>query len=250
MDWMPFIWLAVTLLILRLIEHWVHRHLQGVALLLTGDRDMAVVLYALPLLPGVLLHEMSHLLAAVLLRVRVGGMSVHPKIAGDRIQLGFVPIEKTDVVRASLIGLAPLLSGSAVILLIGYLVFGVDALRSGLVTRDWALLGATLAGMLRATDAGIWAYLIFSIGNTMVPSRSDRQAWLPTIGILVLIGALIWTMGLGSAVLAELATTLIVGATWLATMCTVTIIIDLPFVLLIALLEQLLQQVRGLRIEY
>ncbi len=250
MNWSSLTWLAVTLVLLLLVERWIHRHLQGTMLLLTGDPDVTVVLYAMPLLPGILLHELSHAFAAILLRVRVGRISIRPKRAGQRVQLGFVPVERTDAVRASLIGLAPLLAGSAVILLIGYWVFGIGTVGAAFVAGDRANLMAGLLGMLKAPDAWIWAYVIFAVSNTMLPSRADRQSWAPVILFVFLIGVLIWAVGLGPAVVGSLAEPLTIAPRWLATMCALTIAVDLPFVLLIALGERLLERVKGVRVEY
>ncbi len=250
MDWTSLLWLAATLAILLLTERWIHRHLQGVMLLLTGDPETAVVLYALPLLPGILLHELSHALAAILLGARVGRLSICPKRAGQRVQLGFVPVEKTDVVRASLIGLAPLLAGSGTILLIGYWAFGIGTVGSAFVAGDRANLAAGLLGALQASDAWIWTYAIFTVSNTMLPSRADRQGWTPVILFLLLIGVLIWAVGLGPAIVESLAQPLTTALRWLATMCALTIAVDLPFVLLIALGERLLERVKGVQVEY
>ncbi|MEA3341735.1 MAG: hypothetical protein U9R15_17360 [Chloroflexota bacterium] len=250
MNWTPFFWLAATLAFLMLIERWIHRHLQGVMLLLTGDLDVAAVLYALPLLPGIVLHELSHALAAVLLGVRVGRISIRPKRAGQRIQLGFVPVEKTDVVRASLIGLAPLLTGSAVVLLIGYWIFELDAMGAALAAGDWASLTAGMQEALGASDSWLWAYAIFAVSNTMLPSRADRQAWTPVIIFLLLIGALVWAAGLGPALVEEAAVPLAAALRWLTLMCALTIAVDAPFVLLIALAERLLERAKGMRVGY
>jgi hypothetical protein len=247
MNWTPFLWLAATLGILLLVERWIHRHLQGTMLLLTGEPEMAMVLYALPLLPGILLHEASHALVAVLLGARIGRISIHPKLVGQRIQLGFVPVEKTDAVRASLIGLAPLLVGSGIILLIGYTAFGIGTVGAALETGDWVQVVEGLVGMVEASDAGIWAYVIFAVGNTMLPSRADRQAWLP---FLLLARALIWVAGLGPTVVANLSQPLVVALYWLAMMCTLTLIVDLPFTLVIALAEKLLERIKGYQVEY
>lgn len=250
MDWTPFLWLAATLALLLLIERWIHCHLQGVMLLLTGDPELAVVLYALPLLPGVLLHEFSHALAAILLGVRVGRISIRPKRSGQRVQLGFIPVQKTDVVRASLIGLAPLLTGNVAILLIGYRVFGVGTVGTVLATGYWANLTAGLLRALKAPDAWLWAYVIFAVSNTMLPSRADRQAWTPVLLFLLLSGVLVWATGLGPAVVEGLAEPLTTALRWLTTMCALTIAVDLPFILLLALVERLLERVKGMRVEY
>jgi len=250
MNWTLLFWLAGTLALLLLVERWIHRHLQGVMLLLTGDPEVAVVLYALPLLPGILLHELSHALAAILLGVRVGRISIRPKRAGQRVQLGFVPVERTDVVRASLIGLAPLLAGSAAILLIGYGVFGIGTVRTALVAGDWANLAAGLLGAPKAPDAWIWAYVVFAVSNTMLPSRADRQAWTPVLLFLLLIGVLIWAAGLWPAIVEGLSEPLTMALRWLATTCALTIAVDLPFMLLVALGERVLERVKGVRVEY
>ena len=250
MNWIVLLWLAVTLVLLLLVERWIHRHLQGVMLLLTGDPEVAVVLYALPLLPGIVLHELSHALAATLLGVRVGRISIRPKRAGQRIQLGFVPVEKTDAVRASLIGLAPLLAGSAAILLIGYGAFGIGMVETTLTAGNWDGLLPALLNALRAPDGWLWAYVIFAVGNTMLPSRADRQAWTPVIMFLILVGALTWASGLGPTIVEGLAGPLSTALRWLAMMGTLTIAVDLPFVLLIAFGEKALGRAKGVRVEY
>ena len=250
MNLVPLIWLAVTLAVLYVLEQWIHRHLQGTSLLLTGDQDVAIMLYTLPLLPGVILHELSHALAAVMLGVKVAGISIRPKVTKGHIQLGVVPVEKTDVVRASLIGLAPLLSGSAAILLIGYLLFGIGALRTAIVGQDWRALLSSLVAMTQAPDAWIWAYVIFTVSNTMMPSRSDRQAWLPLILFLLIAALLAWLIGVGPTLAAELNESLALAVHWLATMCTLTIVVDAPFIALITLTELLLQRLKGVRVEY
>ena len=250
MNWTPLLWLAVTLALLLLVERWIHRHLQGVMLLLTGDSQVAVFLYALPLLPGIVLHESSHALAAILLGVRVGRMSIRPQLSGQRVQLGFVPVEKTDVVRASLIGLAPLLAASGVILLIGYRVFDAGGMGAALAAADWSSLVAGLQRALRAPDAWLWAYVIFAVSNTMLPSRADRQAWTPVLLFLLLIGVLIWVAGLWPAIVQGLAEPLATALRWLDTMCALTIAIDGPFMLAITLGERLLERAKGVQVEY
>jgi len=250
MNWALLLWLAAALVLLLLVERWIHRHLQGTMLLFTGDLDVAAVMYALPLLPGILLHELSHALTAILLGVRVGGISIRPKRAGQRIQLGFVPVEKTDAIRSSLIGLAPLLVGSGVTLLVGYKVFGIETVRTALVVGDWANLANGLLAAIKTSDAWIWAYVVFAVSNTMLPSRADRQAWTPVILFLLVLGVAIWAIGLWPAIVEGLSEPLAMALRWLATMCTLTIAVDLPFVLLLASAERLLERAKGLQVEY
>jgi hypothetical protein len=250
MNWTPLLWLTATLVLLLVIERWIHRHLQGTMLLLTGDSEIAVVLYALPLLPGIIVHELSHALAAALLGVRVGRISIRPRRTGQHVQLGFVPVEKTDAVRNSLIGLAPLLIGSGIILLIGHLVFGVGSVETALAQGNWPSAVESLLDMLDAPDTWLWAYVVFVVSNTMLPSRADRQAWAPVILFLLLIGSLVWVAGLGPAILTGLAGPLGTALRWLAMICGLTIAVDLPVMFLITVVERLLERVKGMQVEY
>ena len=246
--------LAVTLALLLVVERWIHRHLQGTMLLLAGDREIAVVLYALPLIPGVLLHEISHSLTARALGVRSGRISIRPTLSGDRIRLGSVPVAQTDAMRASLIGLAPLLTGSAVILLIGYTVFGIGTVQQTVAAGDWTeaawSLPDQIASLLEVPDAWLWAYLIFAISNTMLPSQSDRAAWIPVLLFLAITAAVAFVAGLGPTIVDRLGQPVDVAVPWITAMLGFTLVADLPFVLLIALLERLLERLRGMRVEY
>ena len=250
MNWTPLLWLAVTLVLLAFTERWIHRHLQGAALLMAGDREVAVVLYALPLFPGVVLHELSHAAAALLLGARIGRISLRPTLTGEHIRLGAVPVQKTGPVRASFIGLAPLLVGSAVILLIGYAALGLEAVGTALANQDWRRMSAGLRQALTAPDAWVWFYVIFAVSNTMLPSRTDRQSWAPVGLFLVLIAALVWVSGWAPAVAAVLAEPVVVGVRWLAAMTTLTVLVDLPFMAAIALVERLMSRVKGKTVRY
>jgi hypothetical protein len=249
-NWTLLTWFGISLVLLRFVERWIHRHLQGTMLLLIGDADMATILYALPLLPGVILHEVSHALAARLLGVRVGSISVQPARVEGRIRLGSVPVAKTDILRASLIGLAPLLTGTGVILLIGHWAFNMDAIRSAILAQDWRQAGQGVTSLLKAVDAWIWAYVIFTVSNTMTPSQADRQGWLGIALFVALITGLIWLVGLGPAIWANIATQLSLSLTWLATALSLTLIVDVPFVAAIMLMERILERIRRERVDY
>jgi hypothetical protein len=180
----------------------------------------------------------------------VGRISVHPRRSGQRVQLGFVPVERTDVVRASLIGLAPLLVGSTLILLVGYMVFSIGMVEDAVVASDWRRVAEGLRGMLDAPDTWIWAYVVFAVSNTMLPSQSDRQAWTPVILYVLLAGALAWIAGLGPALTQGLAAPLAVALRWLGLTYAFTLLADLPFALLVSLAEKTLERARGMRVEY
>ncbi len=243
----------ILLIVLGLLlgaDRWLHRHLQGVTILLTGNQDIALWLYAILLFPGVTLHELSHALSAALLGVKIGGISLLPQQKQGHIQLGFVPVEETDFLRASCIGAAPLLIGSAVIIAIGYSVFGTPAVLSSLATGNWwgALQG--LRHALHAPDAWVWAYLIFAIGNTMLPSRSDTHAW-PLLGAVLVFGGTIIVLAGAGALLLKTLSQLLTGAVhWVILLGVSTLLIDLPFFLLIIVAEKILEWLKRQKIVY
>ena len=69
--WTPLVLLAATLLALLFVKRWITRSLQEVSIRWVGDPDVALVIYFVLVLPGVVIHELSHWLMAKLLGVRV-----------------------------------------------------------------------------------------------------------------------------------------------------------------------------------
>jgi len=241
---------VATFIPLVLLERWIHQHIHGVALLATRHDDAAVLLYALPLLPGVLLHELSHWLAARLLGVRTAGMSLLPQRQRDgRVRLGSVTIYQTDVVRASLIGVAPLICGSLAVLAMGQWVFGVGALGEALQSGKFEAITQALAAALSAPDMWLWLYLLFAVANAMLPSESDRETWPPVILFLAVVVVAAYVLGF-SNVLLDLAPLVTSALRWLAVAFAWTIVADVPFVILIALAERTLSAASGQRVYY
>jgi hypothetical protein len=106
---------------------------QAIIYYLTGSSDLASVGIFLLLLPGVFLHEGAHWLAAQLLGLRTGKFRVWPSKQGDYIGLGSVSVERADIWRESLVGVAPLVAGNLVLALIGWRVFTTPTLLAALV---------------------------------------------------------------------------------------------------------------------
>jgi hypothetical protein len=107
-----------------------------------------------------------------------------------------------------------------------------------------------LVTAVQAPDAWVWAALIFAVGNTMLPSRSDVHAW-PLLGlILVLLLGVAVLAGAGSALLTALAGFLTWGVRWVVLLGGSTLLVDLPFFFVLFLVEKLLEQLRGRKIRY
>lgn len=125
---------------------------------------------------GTLVHELSHFLMAKMLFVRVGGFTLIPQKGEREIVLGSVAIEKKDIFRRTLIGIAPIIVGIAVLFFVIYLSVSND------VYQDWRV-------------ALLTAYFVFVIGNTMFSSRRDLEgAWIVGVVLAAIIIGL-YTLG-------------------------------------------------------
>lgn len=192
-----FMWLLLTLGPLLFLQPFLHREIQLLFMLLTGRTDITVILFSILFLPGVMLHEFSHFMTAKLLGVPTGRFSVVPSNMGDgRLMLGFVEVGSSDALRESLIGAAPLISGSGFVAYAGLAKLGFDGLWTSLAGGDLAVFLDHLVLFPRQTDFWFWIYLTLAVSSTMMPSESDRRAWLPVIlAVFVVAGAALWAGG-------------------------------------------------------
>lgn len=251
---MPFAWVALALPILWVLQRWIHRHLHGVAFLLTGNKNWAIVLYALILFPGVLLHELSHWLTATLLGVRTGSLSILPRPKSDgSVQLGYVEYYKTKglgPIRESLIGSAPLVTGTLAVLLIGLQIFDMPTLVDALQSGDSDTLAQALSTLFATGDFLLWLYLLFAISNAMMPSASDRRAWPAFALVMILFAVVMYFLGLQGLVLNELAQPAATAFGYIGLAFSLAIGVDLFFIMLIYVLESLISRLKGVDLVY
>ncbi|MDX1689238.1 MAG: hypothetical protein R3248_14745 [Candidatus Promineifilaceae bacterium] len=248
------LWVAISLPILLVLERWIHRHLHGLAYLLTGRRTWAVLLYALILFPGVLLHEFSHWITALVLRVRTGSISLIPRVEEDgSVRLGYVEYYRgktLDPLRETLVGGAPLISGTVAILLIGFYVFDVAALGAAVRTGEVAALTRTLEEIFRTPDFFVWLYLIFAVSNAMMPSPSDRRAWPAFLGLLAVGAVVLALLRVQDAVFMGLVGPVTAVFGYLGLAFSLAIGVDVLFILFIYVVERLVGTVKGVEVVY
>ena len=212
-SWIPFLSLASGLALLIPASRWLGARIQRLVFMLTGNTMVALYVYFVLLLPGTLLHEWSHWLTARLLGVRTAGMTLRPQVgSGNKAQFGSVTIGRSDPVRESLIGVAPLLIGSAAVLAIASWRFGPlsPTLSSLELVQDF------LSALMRAPDAWIWLYVMLAISNAMLPSASDRASWHWAALIIALIVAGAYLLGIWEQIPATALAPLQRGAVYLA----------------------------------
>jgi len=143
---------------------------------LSGSSRATVFILAFLFLPGTAIHEMAHVLAAVLLRVPVGDIDLMPKVDGRKIKLGSVPVGFADPFRMFIIGAAPFLAGTTLIILTL-----VIAGRLGFLDIWWGLI---LAG-----------YVVFEICNTMFSSQRDMEGAVELLGVIFLVSGVLYLAG-------------------------------------------------------
>lgn len=139
---------------------------------ITKSKRVSFYLLSIIFLPGTLVHEMSHLIAALITFVPVGRLSLWPEIEENGgVTLGSVAIAQTDPFRRTFIGVAPIVFGS-LILLLG--VFYFETLRGYFLNPNLAYV--------------VIGYLVFVISNTMFSSRKDLEhSWVLLLAILIAI---------------------------------------------------------------
>jgi hypothetical protein len=248
------IWpILVLFCALVLLTQWITKHIQGIGLLLTQDGQIALYVYFLLILPGIVIHELSHALVAWLLGVKVRKFSIgiKRKRRGSSVALGSVEIARADPFRSSLIGLAPLIAGSIVVLIIGSRVFGLHPF----VVNDLGRLWEEMRSIYRTPDFWLWVYLVFAVSNAMLPSAADRHAWGTALIFLGILVALVYLTGLvqfissGSLSLAlnSWVGTAVDQLTWAF---GITVVVDLIIAAVLFVAEQTLGLLGMGRLEY
>jgi hypothetical protein len=233
--WTPFVALAAAILPLLWIKRWITFHLQELGMRWVGDPDVTLILYFVIVLPGVVVHELSHWLMAKVLGVRVSRLSIGPKRKGrsHMVSLGSVQVGKVDPLRASLIGLAPLLGGTTAVLLIGYLALDVGQLAEVMTSGGMEGVLAGLEQAVYVPDFWLWLYLIFAISNVMLPSYSDMATVRPVLiflAIIAIVLLVVWGIPTIPPEVVNAATTV---AGYLAMAFALTLIVDVVFMFLI-----------------
>lgn len=239
-------WIVLMIVPLILLQRLLHREIQAVILILTRDVRLTMGIFSMMFLPGVFLHELSHFLMAKILGVRTGKFSVLPQpLPKGRLQLGYVETVKSDVVRDSLIGAAPLIIGTLFVAYVAIYRLEMrvlwDVFRNGQLDLFWMGIRA----LPQVKDFYLWFYLAFAVSSTMMPSQSDRHAWLElviSVGVLFAIALLI---GAGPWMLSNVAPHVSNFLSSVAVIFGLSAIVHILLVLPAALIHKLLARATG-----
>ena len=232
------------------LQRALHREIQTVFLILLRRADLTMVLFSLLFFPGVFIHELSHFLMAKLLFVPTGNVSLIPKTMPDgRLRLGYVEVSKTDILRDSIIGMAPLIAGGLFISYAAIYPLDLLPLWETLRQADFQLLGSGLASLPSLPDFPLWFYLTFAVSSTMLPSESDRNAWLPLGGAITLLVVIATFAGAGIWMLDHIAPPLNIFLQSLAAIFGLSAAVHGVLVMPLLLIHKSLTKITGLDIK-
>ena len=159
----------VQLISLYVLAQLLQRHISLLfSRILRFDR-LVIWAMAILFLPGTIMHELAHYVAAKLLFVKTGAITLTPRPMGNgAIRMGSVAIAKTDPLRRFLIGVAPVYGGMAILFMV--LWWSQQTLWPA-SWAEWAILG----------------YIVFQITNSMFASSKDMEG---ATGLFILIALL------------------------------------------------------------
>jgi hypothetical protein len=243
------LWFLFMLVPLIVLQRLLHREIQAVFLILTRDSRLTMGIFSMIFLPGVFLHELSHFVVAKILQVRTGKFSIFPQSLPDgRLQLGYVETARSDIVRDSLIGAAPLIVGTLFVAYVAVYHLQMRVLWDVFRNGQFGLFWLGIRALPQVQDFYLWFYLAFAVSSTMMPSESDRHAWLElviSIGVLFAIALLV---GAGPWILVNIAPRLSDFLSSIAVIFGLSALVHILLILPTALIHKLLARATGVDI--
>ena len=160
--------------------------------------------------------------------------------------MGYVETERADIVRDSLIGLAPLIAGSLFIAYAGLNRLGLSTLVDVLANRQVELFWTGLRLLPQVKDFYLWFYLAFAVSSTMMPSESDRHAWLPLGVWTAVLFTLALLAGAGTWMLANLSPLLNDFLDAVATLFGLSVVLHIMLILPTIFIHLVVSKITGM----
>lgn len=183
---MYFIALLVLLCLLYFITARVKQYIYLLVYRATKHKTTAMAGITALLYPGTVIHELSHLIVALILFVPVKHLELYPQIEDGQIRAGSVTTTQCDIVRRTLIGIAPLFVGITTLYLL------TTMLLPG--TQDHSFFQNISNFKFQISNLGI-LYLIFSVSASMFSSKKDLESFTIVGPLLLLVVTLLYFTG-------------------------------------------------------
>lgn len=247
----PWFVLATILVPLVYAERWIHSHLYGVGWLLTKDSQTATILYYVFLFPGVFVHEFVQWLVAGALNVKTKRITAWPEAQDNgTLRLDFVQILETNRISAAVIGAAPLVVGLALVLFISNNILDLEDFLDAISTGDLTIIGPALQELGRTPDFYLWLYIMFAIGNAMLPTPSDRQGWPLLLALFAGSITFLVVIGTGDVLIETFTGPVAHAVDLVATAFGTVLLVEGLAIIGIGFLEEILERTTKRKFEY
>lgn len=180
----PWYILLIELVFIFLTSRNVFQSLFTLLYVSTKSQKVSVSLISLFFFPGTVLHELSHLIAAEVLRVKTHGMEFNPTYENGRLKMGSVKVSVSDPIRQFFIGIAPFVSGVLVLLSLLYIYTRYFNIFNSFQTLQGSALLFTLL------------LCVFIVTNTMFSSRKDMEGVIELLILGVIVFLVLFVLGL------------------------------------------------------
>lgn len=239
---MPYLLFFLQLIFLFFLSKYLKQNMYLLFFRITKNKHFSLSLFSLIFFFGTLIHELSHFLVAGILFVPVGKMDLVPKVEEEgRVRLGSVQIGKVDFLRRTIVGLAPLFSGFFILWSVFYVFvfskFPISHIQylNFLISHYLNIFKNSVYGLL------FTVYLVFTISNMMFSSKKDLEVMIVTIPFFLIIGAILYFAGFQIVIAGKVAEVLSSLFSQLNVVLLFTILINLPFFLVVFLLLRLIK---------
>ena len=187
------------------MRRWLQQHVFKVGWLLTKNLQTTTILFYTLFLPGVLLYEFVFWLAAGILNVRAERALEWPKATEiAELKLNFIKLGRsTGGLRLAIVSVAPFVVAIAIIWLVANNILNVDEAAVVLRTEGLRGVGTALGDIFSAPDVYLWIYVLFAIGNTMMPRWEDLKGARILLIAAGIVLAILFVLGVADDVIAN-----------------------------------------------
>lgn len=233
---------------MRQMEVWLHRHIFKVGWLITKNFRTTTILYYTFFLPGIILNQFARWLIAGILDVQAKhAIALPEKQEIGELKLDFVQISpKASPLRLAIIKMTPFMIGLIAVLLISEHIFDISSIEQAIQEGTSNSFDIIINRIFSTSDFWLWAYLLFTISNTMTPDFSliknyQRNLIVVSVAVLALVA---W--GVGQAVIGDVINGPIAQVLNLfSTAFIVIVVFDLIWVIILAIIENSIEYITG-----
>lgn len=232
---------------LRQLERWLHQHIFKVGWLVFKNFQHTTLIYYTFFLPGIILNQLVFWLVAGVLDVRAErAIRLPEKQEVAELKLNFIKLsKKVSPIKVSIISLSPFLAGILFILIAMNNIFHVPIAFANFdgTLNDFV---ESIRQITATPDFWLWAYILFTVANTMMPDFKQIYGIRVILTVIVLIFIGLFIIGVGD----EIAHAAINGPilnllNTLSGAFAFVIILDLIVVILLAIIENIIELITG-----